>query len=177
MNFYNIYIMRKFCSSLIIFFLLIIILLTMTPIAQAASMTKRVENKHIITIPESPVLIPISVKVSDSYTGTYTDKATKRTFSRHKETLTVSSINDPYLTTQLNPTIGFLQFTTTTKKCNHIKCKCNFFINPNSILKHHCSNTSIVCTKGSNTYCKGGYFITGGVAVVSKSIKFTNLAK
>lgn len=162
----------------ILFIAIIVSMACITVTSNAATITKRVINKHIIGIPERPVIITITVRTNSSYDGTYTDKSGKRTFTKHKETVSFSSINDPYLLKKLKTSIGYLQFSKPTKKCNHITCKCSYLKgSPIFSIKHYCSNTRITCTKGATTYCTGGYIITGGSNVVSKTVKYTNLAK
>ena len=146
--------------------------------ASASTMNKAVTNKHLITVPDDPIYAVITVKTRDSYTGTYTDNGNKRTYTKHKETVSFSSINDSYYTRQLKTSIGYLKFSSPSKKCNHVNCNCSFITgNPIFSIRHYCSNTKVVCTKNAGTYCNGGYIITGGTAIVSKTVKFSGLAK
>lgn len=146
----------------------------------AAVKSKKVTKTHLIHIPEKPIFITIGVKTIDSYDGTYKDANKTRTFSKHMETLTLCSHNDKYLTSKLKPTIGYLQFYSPHKKtkCNHIGCKCAFYIgSPIFKVKHYCSNTKTTAKVGSNAYCNGGYIITGGSNIIEETSKFSNLAK
>lgn len=162
----------------IIIIAIIISMACITVTSSAATITKRVINKHLISIPEKPLIITITVRTTATYDGTYTDKSGKRTFTKHKETVSFSSPNDPYLVKKLKPSIGYLQFNTPSKKCNHIKCNCSHLKgSPIFSIKHYCSNTRITCKKGAATYCKGGYLISGGSNIVSKTVKYKNLAK
>lgn len=149
-------------------------------VCYAAVKSKSVTRTHLIHIPVRPVFITINIKVIDSYDGTYKDAKKTRTFSKHKETLTLSSYNDKQLTSRLNPSIGYLQFYSPSKrtKCTHVKCKCAFYSgSPIFKIKPHCSNTKTTAKVGSTAYCKGGYIITGGSNIIEKTSKFINLSK
>ena len=165
-------------TACIIVIVAIISMICITVTSNAATISKTVSNEHLIPIPEKPLFITIAVTTKAFYDGTYTDKNNKRNFTKHKETVSFSSVNAPYLVNQLKTSIGFLQFSNPSKKCNHIKCKCSFFMAPPMFsLRHYCSNTKVTCTKGGSAYCEGGYIITGGSRIVSKTIKYSNLAK
>lgn len=146
----------------------------------AATKSKSVTRTHIVMMSEAPTIIPIAVEAKDSYQGTYSDSGETRTFTKHRETVTLSSYNDSYLTSQVKAFAGYLKFHSYGKvtKCNHIKCKCTFYIgSPIFKVLHHCSNTKTKAKIGGNAYCVGGYTIRGTASTISQDTKFSKLGK
>jgi len=147
--------------------------------ADAATISKSINSSHIIPVAEDPLIINITIRTNDAYDGTYTTSGTTRTFSRHKHTVTLSSINDSALTSRISLSIYQMQFYTPGTKisCPKTTCTCSFFIgSPIIKVKHDCSVKVTSCRTGSTAHVTGGYILTGGTVPVVNNNTFTGIA-